>query len=509
MQASGASHVALVAVTTLAGVSLCHGDCTQEVLNKYPSGWPAELDVGIYWFGLNDQFEKACDGMGRTTGTMKFFDPSAPTLIYFHGWTGSDGGWTMKCNRITTSCPSKLCPDDHANTMLADSWLKAGWNVGFFFWDQFADEECTRDAEQKIWFDRGGNGLRWKSFDASINKFEYREFRYKSLSITDMCLQAVKTALRDFSGPQVRFVGHSIGTQLATRCAARLHSENHRAAPKRIALLEPFFTKHHLNMFRCSNLKVDDGIGAFTAEATAGYVKSLWDTKQVVTEVYKSSLLTEMKLLGEPDKELEKLAALVLYHPTWCGGLGPVTSEMFGQFGNLDCRHGAVYPLYFLSFGVPPPPLTPSVSVKAMPGSAVTNCSTPSPSCTDFQVWEWVRRQHSLHGAQKWEQLSGRNTFDVSDDEFGLTPALGQNGDADTMVEESANSGFRNRSLGHDGGGDTLVLQLVAIGALLGCVYCVWRKATTKRQYSHQADEDGLVQSDFQPSPQDGEQARD
>ena len=67
--------------------------------------------------------------------------------------------------------------------------------MGFFYWDQFSDEaetsvsvsmsswpqECARDAEQKLWtgaprasdvdvfgvsrFDRGGDGIRWKSYD--------------------------------------------------------------------------------------------------------------------------------------------------------------------------------------------------------------------------------------------------------------------------------------------------------------------------------------------------------
>ena len=69
---------------------------------------------------------------------------------------------------------------------------------------------------------------------------------------------AVKNAMGSFGGSQVllggfhssegcqlrRFVGHSLGAQLAARCASLLHSEEHPAAPQRLALLEPYFSKH-------------------------------------------------------------------------------------------------------------------------------------------------------------------------------------------------------------------------------------------------------------------------
>merc|ERR1712014_343205 len=103
-------------------------------------------------------------------------------------------------------------------------------------------------------------------------------------------------------------------------------------APQRIALLEPYFTKHHLSIFRCSNLNPSYGIGTFTAEATAGYIKNLWETKQVVTEMYKSSVLTENELLGEKDRQLERLATRVIYKPQWCGGVQDQIAEMIVDY---------------------------------------------------------------------------------------------------------------------------------------------------------------------------------
>jgi hypothetical protein len=338
---------------------------------------------------------------------------------------------------------------------LAESWFQDGWNVGFFYWDQFADEECARDAEQKIWFDRSGAGLRWKSFDVGTGASEYHEYTEDVTSITDMCVNAIGEGLGDYAGPGVRFVGHSVGAQLAVRCAGRLHMDGHPAAPARLTLLEPYFTKHHFGLFRCHKMDTGSGIGSFTAEATTQYVKNLWDKNSVVTEIYKSSLLTEeignlgelpetmineVGQFGEPNTDLEKVASLVEYSPFWCGGGGPLSgysrfssllaqgSQLAGRVGHLRCQHLAAFPIYLLSYGRSPPamepPVAPSLVSLAAPGSALRACTTPSASCTDGQMREWVERQLKLGGAQRWVQNSGRETFDNSDDTFTIQPTL-------------------------------------------------------------------------------------
>jgi len=389
--------------------------CTPDVLSLYPTGWPDALDWGIYWFGHGDATERA------TGQKSAFYDPMKRTVIYFHGWTGGQGGYTSACKRITTRCPEDLCPAG-GKQFLVEAWLNAGWNVGFFYWDQFADEDCTRDAEQKIWFDRGGDGFRWRSYDVGSKKATYKDFDDGSVSVADICVHAVNDAMGSYSGPGTRFVGHSIGAQLATKCAAMLHHEGHVAAPGRLALLEPFFTKHHLYFFRCKSIDTDEGIGSFTAAATAGYVKSLWDKHGVVTEVYKSSVLTETRNIGMPNEELEKLVSLVEYSPHWCGGFGPLSSNL----AHLECKHSAAFPIYFLSYGFPPPKLNPEPRTVGPPGSALADCSTPSPVCSDAEIREWIRRQRQLNGSQRWTQTAGQSTFEVDDDAFALEPELAQ-----------------------------------------------------------------------------------
>ncbi|CAE8629379.1 unnamed protein product [Polarella glacialis] len=356
-------------------------------------------------------------------------------------------------------CQPDMCPNG-GGQLLAEDWLNKGWNVGVFYWDQFADEECARDAEQKVWFDRKGDGFRWKSYDVGSGLLQYNTYEQPGVvSVADMCVENVKNALGKFSGPQVRFVGHSLGAQLATRCAALLHAENHVAAPNRLTLLEPYFSKHsHLNFLGHGlgcNEKVSSGhgLGDFASENVDSYVQKMWDSYKVVTEVYKSSVLTEsdgesaysqLKSMvksgasgglqdtlvgtmggGNRNLPLERMAALVEYKPDWCSGV----AGMSGDMAHLGCRHCAVFPMYFLSFGRQPAPVNPPPIAQnsALPGSALRSCVTPSAACTDGQVREWVERQFALQGGQAWTQVAGESTFDLSDDSFAVNPSLDDN----------------------------------------------------------------------------------
>lgn len=420
--------------------------CTREYLSHF-EGFPMRLDSSVYWFGPNDQSEKA------TGSASRFYDPNKPTMLYFHGWTGQGNGWTSKCKRLTTRCHSDVCPDG-GGQLLVNDWLDEGWNVGFFYWDQFADEECARDAEQKLWFDRGGDGLAWKSYNPATGQTQFNSYaKSDEMTVSDICVNQVKRAMGSYKGSQVRFVGHSLGAQLAVRCASLLHVEDHPAAPSRLALLEPYFSKHSHMFFGChGGVTTDEGMGDFATRLTVQMVEHLWSSKKVVTETYKSSLLTEKSAEESPYSELkslvengmggvektlvgtlasgmkaedlERASTLVKYEPEWCGGVG---ANEYGDVEHVACRHSAVVPMYLMSYGRAPPPQTPLPAEKAAPGSALGSCMTPSAACTDDQLRQWVQRQLDMAPTrQMWDQSFGQNTFANIDDAYILDPSIKQ-----------------------------------------------------------------------------------
>jgi len=404
--------------------------CTPQLLSRYPGGWPRTLDMGVYWFGRGDATAKAVNG-----DKSKFYEPARKTVIYFHGWTGSGDGWTRICKRATSRCSPEVCRDE-VHPLLMERWLDDGWNVGFFYWDQFADEDCTRDAEQKIWFDRDGDGFHWKSHNVSSGLTTVQVYKTKSFSLADLCADHLESVMGSFSGSQVRFIGHSIGAQLAVRCAGVLHMRGLRAAPQRLTLLDPYFSKHHLWIFRCKKLKTGSGMGDFAAKATTQYVKRLWQKHGVVTEIYKSSAMTEHKMLGLVNEPLDAMSTFVKYKPNFCGsfGFGNFKIEMLNEVDimHLTCRHMASVPLYFFSYGQPSPPVEPAMRVgNSQPGSALRNCTTPSASCSNGQLRQWVQRQLALEGRQHWVQTAGSYTLVTDDDTFELRPGLDEEADVD------------------------------------------------------------------------------
>merc|ERR1740138_605725 len=94
------------------------------------------------------------------------------------------------------------------------------------------------------------------------------------------------------------------------------------------------------------------------------------------------------------------------------------------ELGHIECKHNAAFPMYFLNYALKPPPLTSGGGQlppgAAEPMSAAAACTTPSASCADGQIREWVQRQLLLEGQQHWVQSRGRDTFDIEDDAFDL-----------------------------------------------------------------------------------------
>jgi hypothetical protein len=118
---------------------------------------------------MDGDAEKSIDALGNdweinpAALSNAIYDPSKPTVIYFHGWQPGSGG--NKEGFLWTN------PQQSSETIQTlTAWKAAGWNVGVFYWNQFADEGTVFDlvpvyvseAEAKIWSSQGPKGMRYK-----------------------------------------------------------------------------------------------------------------------------------------------------------------------------------------------------------------------------------------------------------------------------------------------------------------------------------------------------------
>jgi len=170
-----------------------------------------------------------------------------------------------RCFRPEAQCDQEMC--EGQRLPLFDAWHEQGWNVGFFYWDQFADEPCSRDAEQKVLFTRGNHGMRWASIDPSSYQKKYHTIPGNATSVTALCSSSISKSLATLTTREVRFVGHDIGAQLAVHCGFGLYAANSPGRPSQLAILDPVFTERHLRIFRCHSLSLGPSVGDYASQA--------------------------------------------------------------------------------------------------------------------------------------------------------------------------------------------------------------------------------------------------
>jgi pimeloyl-ACP methyl ester carboxylesterase len=367
------------------------------------------LDTAVYWYGPNDTPERA------TGQASKFYDPAKPTIIFVHGWAGLDDP-IAKCARWTTLCPEDLCPDKRS---YAEPWLQMGWNYGMYYWDQLADEHYSRDTELKIWINPSApKGLAWKSYDPDTNEVKFYEYDPSVVSVGHACSKSIQQALSGFRGTTLRFIGHSLGAQLAAHCAQVLHEEipGHPAAPTRVTMLDPWYTGNLQEIGRKIRAKTgplqawlfhNSSVGhkhwgRLPVEASVRAIQALWK-RGVATELFKGSWVTMKNILGDAALELCTITAYV-------------ESNLDAGFcsHNPDCAHGSVVPIYMLRINEEKQPLVRG-------GSPAGTCTMPGPACSDEQIVTFVLWQSQFNAKDKmhkWVQVDGIDTMATNDDVY-------------------------------------------------------------------------------------------
>ncbi|GAA4824480.1 hypothetical protein [Algivirga pacifica] len=345
----------------------------------------ASLDYGLYWFNTNNQSVSGFDaaaGQPRSVSST-YYDPSKPTIIYFHGWQPVFG-----LERENFRLTNGLLGVD-INTV--ERWKQQGWNVGIFYWDQFANELEVKDAEAKIWSATGPKGMRyWKSdgsyaTDPSIN-----------VSVSELAYEQLSRTIGQNSSGNLRFAGHSLGNQLATNVARLFgwHAANGEVSivPNRVELLDPFWSQDGKGYLGDYN---QDGKNDWTGERCRWYVQELQQEYNIAFTWYRSSGIADLGI-GDKNRPLEELVALISLRFWYLNGL------------DIPNKHNYVRHHYFWSLSFEEPTECTIRWTRRYPtGNVAASAAT-----SDERIRQMMGNQYH------WDQVEGRYTVSPDDDWF-------------------------------------------------------------------------------------------
>jgi hypothetical protein len=213
-----------------------------------------ELDAPACQLKADPAAKKQCLKKLKATG---YFDSSKPTIIFIHGWQPATVENKNRFDFCYNYNLKKGKPAKTINTLT--EW--AGWNVGVFYWNQYADELSPTDAEAKIYSVNGLRSMRWKynwtnPYDNKLSSSYCSKKQAacvmqtnkqgEPLDIVQMAYQdyiAAMPSSTQYHSKQIRIAGQSLGTQIAIQLTGKLLLDSQAAPePTRLALMDPYFT---------------------------------------------------------------------------------------------------------------------------------------------------------------------------------------------------------------------------------------------------------------------------
>ena len=185
----------------------------EQTLNKVKD----TLDFGLYWFNTLNKSQSGFDISSNTNlnVSLNYYDDQKPTIIYFHGSQKN----SCTNNYFREDFTFNNINGDVINT--AKIWKNRGWNVGIFYWNQFADEDYIVNAETKIWTNTSEVQMRYRLSDSS-----YSKKHMPNKSVGKIAFEQIVKCLKNNTSNNIRFVGHSIGAQLACYTACLLYTSD-------------------------------------------------------------------------------------------------------------------------------------------------------------------------------------------------------------------------------------------------------------------------------------------
>lgn len=195
------------------------------------NNFPGAFDVGFYWARRPDMtdtkilWEKSCPSENHMSS---HFNPAKKTLIMTHG---------LQPDMIMLE--QQFAMDGMLDDYIG-IWLRSGYNVGVFIWTCFADERVPNFvySEDQIYTTRGFVKMRYKVKTAEGRiKVMYAP---QNMTVTDYFIEQWRFHFANGQTyPDIRMVGHSLGTQVTMNSAFRIHMDDTiDTKPARIALLD-------------------------------------------------------------------------------------------------------------------------------------------------------------------------------------------------------------------------------------------------------------------------------
>ncbi len=351
------------------------------------------LDYGIYWFNSENESTKGFDVANdeKIEVSSSYYDASKPTVIYFHGWQldSSIDEYNREDFQFTNS-------EYDTNINTVEIWKRKGWNVGIFYWNQFADESELKDAEAKIWSINGPKNMRYRLSDGT-----YSDEQSPTSSLAQEAYNQISKILADNTSNDIRFVGHSLGNQLASYTAflfSEATSNNEiplKIMPNRLELLDPFWSKDAKSYLTDYN---GDGSNDWTGERVRWYIDEMIEKNDLAATWYSSSLILDAGI-GDQNESLKDIVAYQSQRYWYLDAI------------NIGEKHVNTRHSYFWSLEFDAPS---EVKVNWLLQRKETGNTSASASTTIERIKEMMGDENY------WDQVEGRYTPSPEDDKFQI-----------------------------------------------------------------------------------------
>ncbi|PKQ62111.1 hypothetical protein BZG02_14270 [Labilibaculum filiforme] len=349
-----------------------------------------QLDYGLYWYGTNEDKQKYEIGKEN-----KFYNPSKPIIIFFHGQSPDIAKNGKRWDYYF----------EDADAHVDKSWLDKGWNVGILHWEVWADENTTTDAEAKIYTRNGPKGFRYMlpgGYDSDEN---YPLNPTGNEAVGEIAYKYISDALKIHNNTEVRFVGHSLGSQLSTRVAYLIYNNiinnklNESCRVKRLALLDPAWTKNGKNWWNDDKDLNNDGNNDWVGERSKWAIFDMmnkWDDFAV--EIYNSTALdTPLGIAMDANLSLREKVCCTSIRPWYYDAI------------NLAKKHNAAFYHYMWTMSYAPPI---ECTINWLYQRKKTGDVAPSANTSNEKISSMMKSSYY------WDQVEGRNTFTPNDDWF-------------------------------------------------------------------------------------------